>query len=87
LWYANSDLHGELVKIVGISDSGSKSNVTVKPLVDPGAQLNGLRSNYSRLAEARAFAQDPQLALTMAQEAIKELRIVVHAGAITTDCF
>jgi biotin carboxylase len=87
LWYANSDLQGELIKIVGISDSGSEPNVTVKPLVEPGVQLNGLRSNYSRLAEARAFAQDPELALTMAREAIKGLRVVVHAGSMTTDCF
>jgi hypothetical protein len=87
LWYANSDLHGELVKIVGIGDSSSKPDITVKPLVEPGEQLDGLRSNYSRLAEARAFAHEPQLALAMAQEAIKELRIVVHARSMVTDCF
>jgi biotin carboxylase len=87
LWYANSDLHGELVKIVGIGDSSSKPDITVKPLVEPGEQLDGLRSNYSRLAEARAFAQEPQLALAMAQEAIKELRIVVHARSMVTSCF
>ena len=87
LWYANSDLQGELVKIVGISNPDPESNVTVRPLVEPGIQLSGLRSNYSRLAEARAFSQDPELALTLAQEAIKKLRVVIHAGPVTTDWF
>jgi phosphoribosylamine-glycine ligase len=87
LWYANSDLRGELVKIVGIGDSSSKSDITVKPLVEPGEKLDGLRSNYSRLAEARAFAPEPSQALTMVKEAIKGLRIVVHASPVELDCF
>ena len=87
VWYANSDLRGELVKIVGIEKLSSNSDVTVTPLVQPGARLDGLRSNYSRLAEARAFASGPEQALTMAKEAIKRLRVVVHAGPIEPDCF
>jgi biotin carboxylase len=87
LWYANTDMRGHLVKIVGIAESGSDSEVTVTPLVQPGARLDGLRSNYSRLAEARAFAPEPEQALTMARDAIKRLRIVVHAGPAEPDCF
>ncbi len=87
VWYANSDLRGELVKIVGIEKLSSHSDVTVTPLVRPGARLDGLRSNYSRLAEARAFASGPEQALTMAKETIKRLRVVVHAGPIEPDCF
>ncbi len=87
VWYANSDLRGELVKIVGIEKVSSNSDVTVTPLVQPGARLDGLRSNYSRLAEARAFASGPEQALTMAKETIKRLRVVVYAGPIEPDCF
>ena len=57
------------------------------PLVPTNARLDGLRSNYSRLAEARAFASEPEQALTMAREAIKRLRIVVHAGPVEPDYF
>jgi biotin carboxylase len=87
VWYANSDLCGDLVKIVGIEKLDPDSEVTVTPLVQPGARLDGLRSNYSRLAEARAFAPKPEQALTMAKEAIKRLRVVVHAGPVEPDCF
>ena len=88
LWYAYSDLRGDLVKIVGIEEPGSKnSGVTVKPLVEPGTRLDGLRSNYSRLVEARAFAPEPEQALRMAKETLKRLRVVVHAGPVEPDCF
>jgi len=55
--------------------------------VQPGARLDGLRSNYSRLAEARAFAPEPGQALTMARDAIRKFRVVVHAGPAEPDCF
>ncbi|HEX6933444.1 MAG TPA: ATP-grasp domain-containing protein [Streptosporangiaceae bacterium] len=87
VWYANTDLCGQLVKLVGIEESGSDSEVTVTPHVQPGARLDGLRSNYSRLAEARAFAPEPGQALTMARDAIRKLRVVVHAGPAEPDCF
>ena len=87
VWYANSHLHGELVKIVGVEKFGSDSEVRVTPLVPPGSRLDGLRSNYSRLAEARAFAPEPEKALTMVKEAIKKLRVVVHAAPVDPDCF
>jgi len=87
VWYANTNLCGHLVKLVGIEESGSDSEVTVTPHVQPGARLDGLRSNYSRLAEARAFAPEPEQALTMARDAIRKLRIVVHAGPAEPDCF
>lgn len=61
--------------------------MTVTPLALPDAQLDGLRSNYSRLAETRAFAPEPSQALTMVREAIKGLRIVVHASPVELDCF
>lgn len=79
VWYANTDLSGHLVKIVGLEEAGSDPAVTVTPQVQPGARLDGLRDNYSRLAEARAFAPDPEQALAMAREAIRKLKIVVHA--------
>jgi L-amino acid ligase C-terminal domain 2 len=72
---------------VGIEETGSDSEVTVIPHVQPGARLDGLRSNYSRLAEARAFAPEPEQALTMARDAIRKLRVVVHAGPAEPDCF
>jgi len=87
VWYANTDLCGQLVKLVGIEESGPDSEVTVTPHVQPGARLAGLRSNYSRLAEARAFAPEPEQALTMARDAIRKLRVVVHAGPVEPDCF
>lgn len=87
VWYANTDLCGQLVKLVGIEETGSDSEVTVIPHVQPGARLDGLRSNYSRLAEARAFAPEPGQALTMARDAIRKLRVVVHAGPAEPDCF
>jgi biotin carboxylase len=87
VWYANSDLCGDLVKIVGIEELDTDSEVKVTPLVQPGARLDGLRSNYCRLAEARAFASEAEQALMMAKEAIKRLRVVVHAGPVEPDCF
>jgi biotin carboxylase len=87
VWYANTDLSGHLVKIVGIEESGRDPDVTVVPHVQPGARLDGLRDNYSRLAEAQAFAAEPEQALTMARDAIRKLRIVVHAGPAEPDCF
>jgi biotin carboxylase len=87
VWYANTDLSGQLVKLVGLEESGSDPDVTVTPHVEPGARLDGLRCNYSRLAEARAFAPEPEKALNMARDAIRKLRIVVHAGPAEPDCF
>jgi biotin carboxylase len=87
VWYANSDLRGQLVKIVGAEKFGPGSGVTVIPLVQPGAWVDGMDSNYSRLAEARAFGPEAEQVLTMAKEAIKRLRIVVHAGPLEPDCF
>lgn len=87
VWYANSGLRGQLVKIAGAEKSGSDSGVTVIPLMQQGAWLDGLHSNYSRLAEARAFGPDAEQVLTAAKEAIRRLRIVVHAGPMEPDCF
>jgi biotin carboxylase len=87
VWYANTGLSGHLVKIVGIEESGPDPEVAVTSHVQPGARLDGLRDNYSRLAEARAFAPDPEQALAMARDAIGKLRIVVHAPPADPDCF
>lgn len=87
VWYANTDLAGHLVKIVGIEESGPDPEVTLTPHVQPGARLDGLRNNYSRLAEAQAFAPEPEQALAMAREAIRKLRVVVHAPPAEPDCF
>jgi biotin carboxylase len=87
VWYANTDLAGHLVKIVGIEESGPDPEVTLTPHVQPGARLDGLHNNYSRLAEARAFAPEPEQALAMAREAIRKLRVVVHAPPAEPDCF
>jgi hypothetical protein len=43
VWYANTDLRGHLVKIVGIEEAGA--DVMVLPLAPPGAPLDGLSSN------------------------------------------
>jgi biotin carboxylase len=87
VWYANTGLTGQLVKIVGIEEAGSDPGVTVTPHAQPGARLDGLRDNYSRLAEARAFAADPEQALAMARDAIRSLKIVVHAPPADPDWF
>jgi hypothetical protein len=87
LWYANTDLRGQLVKLVGIDDLGPDAEVTVTPLLAPGAPLDGLASNYSRLAEAVAFAAEPAQALALARAAIAGLRVVVHAAPVETECF
>jgi biotin carboxylase len=87
VWYAYTDLSGHLVKIVGLEEPGPDAPVTVVPLVQPGARLDGLRSNYSRLAEARAFAPEPEKALDMARDAIRKLRIVAHATPAEPACF
>jgi len=87
VWYAYTHLSGQLVKIVGLEGSGPDPDVTVESHVEPGARLDGLRSNYSRLAEARAFAPEPEKALDMAKDAIRRLRIVVHAAPAEPDCF
>jgi biotin carboxylase len=86
-WYANTDLRGQLVKLVGVEDLGPDAEVTVTPLMPAGARLDGLLSNYSRLAEAVAFAAEPEQALALAKEAIAKLRVVVHAGPVQTGCF
>jgi biotin carboxylase len=86
-WYANTDLRGQLVKLVGVEDLGPDAEVTVTPLMLPGARLDGLLSNYSRLAEAVAFAAEPDQALALAKEAIAKLRVVVHAAPVETGCF
>jgi biotin carboxylase len=87
VWYANTDLRGQLVKLVGIEDLGPDADVVVTPLMPPGARLDGLASNYSRLAEAVAFAAEPEQALALARDAIRALRVVVHAGPVETGCF
>jgi biotin carboxylase len=87
VWYANSDLRGQLVKIAGAEKFGPDSEVIVTPLVQQGAYLDGLHSNYSRLAEARAFGPEAEQVLTIAKEAIKRLRIVVHASPVDLGCF
>jgi len=87
VWYAYTHLSGQLVKIVGLEGSGPDPDVTVESHVEPGARLDGLRSNYSRLAEARAFAPEPEKALALAREAIRKLRVVVHAPPVEPDCF
>jgi hypothetical protein len=87
LWYANTDLRGQLVKLVGIEDLGPDAEVTVTALLAPGAPLDGLASNYSRLAEAVAFAAEPGQALDLARAAIAKLRVVVHAVPAETGCF
>ena len=87
VWYAYTGLSGQLVKIVGLEGSGSDPDVTVESHVAPGARLDGLRSNYSRLAEARAFAPEPEKALALARDAIRKLRVVVHATPVEPDCF
>jgi len=87
VWYAYTHLSGQLVKIVGLEGSGPDPDVTVESHVEPGARLDGLRSNYSRLAETRAFAPEPEKALDMAKDAIRRLRIVVHAAPAEPDCF
>ena len=86
VWYAYTHLSGQLVKIVGLEGSGPDPDVTVESHVEPGARLDGLRSNYSRLAETRAFAPEPEKALDMAKDAIRRLRIVVHAAPAEPDC-
>jgi hypothetical protein len=83
VWYANTDLRGHLVKIVGIEEADP--GVTVLPLAPPGTSLDGLSSNYSRLAEARAYAAEPGQALAMARDAIRGLKIVVHAAPADPD--
>lgn len=87
VWYAYTGLSGQLVKIVGLEESRSDPDVTVESHVAPGARLDGLRSNYSRLAEARAFAPEPEKALALARDAIRKLRVVVHASPVEPDCF
>ena len=72
---------------MGIEEPGPDAQVTVVPQVQPGARLDGLRSNYSRLAEARAFAPEPEKALALARDAIRKLRVVVHAAPAEPDCF
>jgi hypothetical protein len=59
------------------------------PLAPSGTPLDGLSSNYSRPAEARAYAAEPglALALVMARDAIRQLKIVVHAAPADPDCF
>jgi hypothetical protein len=39
------------------------------------------------LAEAVAFAAEPEQALALARDAIRALRVVVHAGPVETGCF
>jgi biotin carboxylase len=87
VWYAYTGLSGQLVKIVGLEESRSDPDVTVESHVAPGARLDGLHSNYSRLAEARAFAPEPEKALALARDAIRKLRVVVHASPVEPDCF
>ena len=74
-------------QVVGIEESRSDPDVTVESHVAPGARLDGLRGNYSRLAEARAFAPEPEKALALARDAIRKLRVVVHASPVEPDCF
>jgi ATP-grasp domain len=87
VWYANTDLRGQLVRLVGAEDPGPDAAVTVTPLLAPGAPLDGLASNYSRLAEAVAFAAQPDEALALARAAVARLRVVVHAAPAETGCF
>jgi hypothetical protein len=70
---------------VGIEEAGA--DVMVLPLAPPGAPLDGLSSNYSRLAETRAYAAEPGQALATARDAIRNLKIVVHAAPADPDCF
>jgi hypothetical protein len=39
------------------------------------------------LAEARAFAPEPEKALDIARDAIRKLRVMVRAAPVEPDCF
>ncbi len=72
---------------LGRDEPGPDPEVTLVPHVPPGARLDGLRNNYSRLAGAQAFAPEPGQARAKAREAIAKLRVVVHAPPAEPDCF
>lgn len=79
VWYANSYLRGELVKTIGTEDIGEA--VEIEVLVEPGEHLTGVESNYSRLAEVRAWADEPQDALDLVRSSVAKLSFIVHGRA------
>lgn len=81
IWFAAAPAAGELVEITG-TDGTFPDNVTVKVLGSPGTVLNGLHNSDSRLAWARAHADTPDKALTLAREAIGSLSFLTR---ITTE--
>jgi biotin carboxylase len=84
IWFAVAPPSGVLVEITGV-DGPHPDGVTVKWPLPAGTQLNGLQNSHSRLAQARAYADTAAEALTLAQQAIERLEIVVRVPSIVPD--
>jgi biotin carboxylase len=75
IWFAGPPSGGALVEVAG-AEGPHPGGVVVDVRGGSGTELRGLESSYSRIARARAHADRPEAALTLAQEAIGRLRIV-----------
>ncbi|GAA0477345.1 ATP-grasp domain-containing protein [Streptomyces olivaceiscleroticus] len=75
IWFAGAPENGVLVDVLGV-DGPHPPGVTVEASAASGRELHGLENSSSRLAKARAHAEDPAQALALAKEAIGGLRIV-----------
>jgi len=80
IWFAAAPATGELVEITG-ARGPHPDGVTVDVLARPGAALSGLHSSDSRPAQARAHADTPEKALTLAREAIGALSFLTRVTA------
>ncbi|MGL5858932.1 MAG: ATP-grasp domain-containing protein [Angustibacter sp.] len=78
IWFAAPPVTGELIEATGVEPSSEHPDVTPKLLTPTGTQLGGLASSYSRLAQARAHAADPQTALAAARGAVERMRFLTR---------
>ena len=75
VWFASLPVRGTLEAVEGLDEARAMSGVTeVRTLADPGAELTGLDSSRSRLALARASADDADAAVRLARAAVARLR-------------
>jgi biotin carboxylase len=84
IWYAVPPPSGVLVEIAGV-DGPHPDGVTVKWPLPAGTELHGLQNSHSRLCQARAHADTAAEAVTLAQQAIERLEIIVRIPGAVPD--
>jgi biotin carboxylase len=86
IWYASVDSAGVLETVTGRERAAAAPGVTeVTILAEPGTAIGALADSDSRLAYARALADNPEAAVAAARDAVSHLEFHLRARPQTVE--